>query len=233
MEAALLLSPPRPAGAERGAAAAAAAGRLGARRARGPSARPGRACGRGWDCAPRCRALVCVRQRAERSGALGAGGECGRAAPRAARAPGQGYRLRFRGTGSQTLGSPGCPRPRVPGPAPPRALGGAPRRGQMTLPASLRRGPGPATRPRSPGLGRAAPPTPGRWGLGGAARTSRPQPCPAPFAELCQPPLGTLQRPACPPGRRVCPARLRGAGAHGRGFRGRATAGRLIHYGPE
>lgn len=142
-----------------------------------------------------------------------------RRAPRRPRSR-AGYRLRFRGTRSQTLGSPGCPLPRVPGPAPPRALGGAPRQDQMTLPASLRRGPDRVPRPHSPspGLGRAAPPTSGRWGFGGAARISRPQPCPAPFAELCQAPLGTLQSaarvsgPACPPGCRVCPARLRGAG---------------------
>lgn len=96
----------------------------------------------GWDCAPRRRALVGVSQRGERSGALGAGGECGRAAPRAARTPGQGHRLRFGGTRVWTSGSPSCPRPHVPGPASPCALGGAPQRG-WTDPPGLA-----ASRPR-------------------------------------------------------------------------------------
>lgn len=172
VEAALLLSPPRPAGAERGAAA----GRLGARRARGPSARPGRACGRGWDCAPRRRALVCVRQRAEWSGALGAGGECGRAAPRAARAPGQATGSGLEGLGLRPWGHLAVRAPASP--ARPLPVPSVERPAEPDEPPGLAapRGPDRVPRPHSPspGLGRAAPPTPGRWGFGGAARTSRP-----------------------------------------------------------
>lgn len=110
----------------------------------------------------------------------------------------------------------------------PGAFGGAPRQGRETLPA-----------PPTPlaGLGRAAPPTPGRarGSAGAAALRGRPPPCPARFAEPGPAPRGTLQSAArvpaaaCPPGPPSAASGkpgLRGAGP-GRG-RARPRAGSFI-----
>lgn len=141
----------------------------------------------GWDCAPRRRALVGVSQRGERSGALGAGGECGRAAPRAARTPGQGHWLRFGGTRVWTSGSPSCPRPHVPGPASslcprwraPAGLDGPSRPRCVAAPAGL---PDLASLAQDVLLRQRQ----GAGGLSGAVRADCPQPCPVPFAEAGQ-----------------------------------------------
>lgn len=145
VEAALLLSPPRPAGAEHGAAAA---GRLGARRARGPSARPGRACGRDGT-APR----AAERSSVSASAASGVGPSEREVSVDAPRPAPPALPGRATGSGSEGLGfgprghlavrgpmSPARPLP-VPSVARPSGAG-------RTLPASLRRGPGRASRPR-------------------------------------------------------------------------------------
>lgn len=181
MEAALLLSPPRPAGAEHGAAAA---GRLGARRARGPSARPGRACGRDGT-APR----AAERSSVSASAASGVGPSEREVSVDAPRPAPPALPGRATGSGSEGLGfgprghlavrgpmSPARPLP-VPSVARPSGAG-------RTLPASLRRGPG-------PGLASLAQDVllrqrQGAGGLSGAVRADCPQPCPVPFAEAGQ-----------------------------------------------
>lgn len=139
MEAALLLSPPRPAGAEHGAAAA---GRLGARRARGPSARPGRACGRDGT-APR----AAERSSVSASAASGVGPSEREVSVDAPRPAPPALPGRATGSGSEGLGFGPRGHLAVRGPMSPArplpcALGGAPQRG-WTDPPGLA-----ASRPR-------------------------------------------------------------------------------------
>lgn len=139
MEAALLLSPPRPAGAEHGAAAA---GRLGARRARGPSARPGRACGRDGT-APR----AAERSSVSASAASGVGPSEREVSVDAPRPAPPALPGRATGSGSEGLGFGPRGHLAVRGPMSPArplpcVLGGAPQRG-WTDPPGLA-----ASRPR-------------------------------------------------------------------------------------